>query len=64
MAHPHAVQIEEQYNYRDMTRTVSVKDAEGNTKKDKDGNIITEQILLFYNLLIPLKASEEFGQKM
>ena len=56
VAHPHAVQIEEQYNYRDMTRTVSVKDAEGNTKKDKDGNIITEQI--------PLEASEEFGQKM
>ena len=54
VAHPHAVQIEEQYNYRDMTRTVSVKDAEGNTKKDKDGNIITEQI--------PLEASEEFGQ--
>ncbi len=56
VAHPHAIQIEEQYNYRDMTRTVSVKDAEGNTKKDKDGNIITEQI--------PLEASEEFGQKM
>ena len=56
VAHPHAIQIEEQYNYRDMTRTVSVKDAEKNKKKDKDGNIITEQI--------PLEASEEFGQKM
>lgn len=43
VAHPDVTQIEEQYNYKDQTRTVSVKDASGNPTTDKDGNIITEQ---------------------
>lgn len=54
VAHPEAQQIEEQYNYRDMVRTVSLKDETGAVKTDADGNIITEQI--------PLAVSEEFGQ--
>ncbi len=43
VAHPDQTQIEEQYNYKDQTRTVSVKDSAGNPATDKDGNIITEQ---------------------
>ena len=43
VAHPDAAQIEEQYNYKDLVRTVSVKDASGNAKTDEDGNIITEE---------------------
>lgn len=54
VAHPNAQQIEEQYNYQEMVRTVSVKDGTGAVKKDAEGNIITEQI--------PLEVSEEFGQ--
>lgn len=54
VAHPDTLQIEEQYNYRDMVKTVSVKDGSGQTKKDADGNIITEQI--------PLEISEDFEQ--
>lgn len=54
VAHPNAQQIEEQYNYQEMARTVSVKDGTGAVKKDAEGNIITEQI--------PLEVSEEFGQ--
>lgn len=43
VAHPDVTEIEEQYNYKDQTRTVSVKDASGNPTTDKDGNIITDQ---------------------
>lgn len=43
VAHPDQIQIEEQYNYKDKIRTVSVKDASGNPTKDSDGNIETEQ---------------------
>lgn len=43
VAHPERIQIEEQYNYKDLTRTVSVKDDAGNPALDKDGNIITKQ---------------------
>lgn len=54
VAHPDMQQIEEQYNYREMTRTVSAKDETGNAIKDKEGNIVTEQI--------SLEVSAEFGQ--
>lgn len=43
VAHPDQVQIEEQYNYKDKIRTVSVKDGAGNAAVDENGNIITEQ---------------------
>lgn len=43
VAHPDRLQIEEQYNYKEKTRTVSVKDAAGNPAVDADGNILTEQ---------------------
>ncbi|MDE7325622.1 MAG: methyl-accepting chemotaxis protein [Lachnospiraceae bacterium] len=43
VAHPDQIQIEEQYNYKEQTRTVSVKDAAGNPAVDADGNIVTEQ---------------------
>ena len=43
VAHPDTVQIEEQYNYRDLIKTVSVKDDSGNPATDADGNIITEE---------------------
>lgn len=43
VAHPDAEQIEEQYNYKDLVKTVSAKDAAGNQLTDESGNIITEQ---------------------
>ena len=43
VAHPDIVQIEELYNYRDLTKTVSVKDSAGNSVTDADGNIVTEK---------------------
>lgn len=44
VAHPQQVQIEEQYNYKEKTRTVSVKDAAGNPTLAADGSIVTEQL--------------------
>lgn len=43
VAHPDLTQVEEQYNYKDLTRTAAVKDAAGNPAADKDGNIRTQQ---------------------
>ena len=43
VAHPDLVQIEDLYNYKDLTKTVSVKDEVGNTVTDADGNIVTEE---------------------
>ena len=54
VAHPDIAQIEELYNYRDLTKTVSVKDDSGNTVTDADGNIVTEEY--------PLEVSDTFKQ--
>ncbi|MDE6203731.1 MAG: cache domain-containing protein, partial [Lachnospiraceae bacterium] len=54
VAHPDMQQIEEQYNYREMVKTVPVKDEAGRSQKDTDGNIITKQL--------PLEISEDFRQ--
>lgn len=54
VAHPDAQQIEEQYNYKDLVKTVSAKDASGNQLKDESGNIITEQQ--------PITVSDDFKQ--
>lgn len=43
VAHPDNKQIEEQYNYKTLTKTVSSKDKEGNPVTDADGNIVTEE---------------------
>lgn len=43
VAHPDSLQIEELYNYKTLTKTVSSKDAAGNLLKDADGNILTEE---------------------
>lgn len=43
VAHPDSVQIEELYNYKMLTKTVSGKDASGQPLTDADGNIITEE---------------------
>lgn len=43
VAHPDLAQIEEQYNYKEKVRTVSVKDDSGKAATDGQGNIITEQ---------------------
>ena len=43
VAHPDITQIEELYNYKDLTKTVSVKDSAGNSVTDADGNIVTEE---------------------
>ncbi len=42
IAHPDNVQIEEQYNYKTLTKTIAKKDANNKVVKDADGNIITE----------------------
>ena len=54
VAHPDIAQIEELYNYRDLTKTVSVKDSAGNAVTDADGNIVTEEY--------PLEVSDNFKQ--
>lgn len=43
VAHPDQTQIEEQYNYKEQTRTVSVKDAAGNPVTDEQGAVVTQQ---------------------
>lgn len=43
VAHPDSVQIEEQYNYKTLTKTISKKDSNGHVLTDKDGNIVTEE---------------------
>lgn len=54
VAHPDIMQIEELYNYKNLTRTVSVKDSAGNVATDADGNVVTEEY--------PLEVSEGFKQ--
>lgn len=54
VAHPDLMQVEEQYNYKELTRTAAVKDAAGNPAVDKDGNIQTQQH--------PLELSEDLKQ--
>ena len=54
VAHPDTTQIEEQYNYQEMVKTVPVKDGAGNAKRDAEGNIVTEQL--------PLEIPEDFKQ--
>ncbi len=54
VAHPDSLQIEELYNYKTMTKTVSSKDADGNLLKDADGNIVTEEQ--------PFSISKEYQQ--
>lgn len=43
VAHPDSVYLEELYNYKALTKTVSVKDSAGNIVYDSDGNIKTEE---------------------
>jgi methyl-accepting chemotaxis protein len=43
IAHPESKYLEELYNYKTMTRTVSVKDAAGNVQRDAAGNIRTTE---------------------
>lgn len=43
VAHPDSIQIEELYNYKLLTKTVSSKDETGQPLVDGDGNIITEE---------------------
>lgn len=43
VAHPDSTQIEELYNYKQMTKTVSSKDVGGQVLLDATGNIVTEE---------------------
>lgn len=43
VAHPDSIQIEELYNYKLLTKTVSSKDENGQPLVDADGNIVTEE---------------------
>lgn len=52
VAHPDSTQIEELYNYKLMTKTVSSKDAAGQPLVDADGNIMTEEQ--------PISVSEDY----
>jgi len=53
VAHPENVYYEELYNYKNMTRTVTQKDDDGNTLYDDDGNILTEEL--------PIEISKEYS---
>lgn len=44
VAHPESVYYEELYNYKTLTRTVTVTDENGETKHDEAGNIVTEEL--------------------
>lgn len=52
VAHPDNTYLEELYNYKALTKTVSKKDGNGNTLVDADGNVVTEEK--------PIKVSEDF----
>lgn len=43
VAHPDSTQIEEQYNYKTLLKTVACKDTNGEIQTDSDGNIITQE---------------------
>ncbi len=43
VAHPDNTQVEEQYNYRTLKRTVSETDAKNQAVTDADGNIVTRE---------------------
>lgn len=43
VAHPDSTQIEELYNYKQLTKTVSNKDSAGKPVVDAEGNIVTEE---------------------
>ena len=43
VAHPDSTQIEELYNYKQLTKTVSSKNEAGRPLVDSDGNIMTEE---------------------
>lgn len=66
VAHPESVYYEELYNYKNMTRTVTVKDSLGNVLYDEAGNIITEEqpisISSEYQAMIEKALSGESGQ--
>lgn len=42
IAHPDEQQVLEQYNYKNLKKTILVKDDNGNVKKDEKGNPLTE----------------------
>ena len=42
VSHPDSIQMQEEYNYKEMTKTVSCKDENGKVKLDEVGNIITK----------------------
>ena len=52
VAHPDNTYLEELYNYKALTKTVSKKDEAGNTLLDEDGNVVTEEK--------PIEVSESF----
>lgn len=54
LAHPESVYYEELYNYKNLTRTISLKDDNGETLYDGSGNIITEER--------PIRVSEDFSK--
>lgn len=66
VAHPESVYYEELYNYKNMTRTVTAKDAAGNVLYDDAGNIITEEepieISAEYQEMIKKVLAGESGQ--
>lgn len=43
VAHPDNTYLEQLYNYKALTKTLSKKDSNGNTLLDEDGNVVTEE---------------------
>lgn len=54
VAHPDSTQIEELYNYKQLTKTVSSKDSAGQPLVDANGSIVTEEQ--------PIVVSKEFQE--
>jgi methyl-accepting chemotaxis protein len=52
VSHPDGIYLKELYNYKALTKTISIKDKDGNTLRDDKGNIKTKEV--------PIKISDSF----
>lgn len=69
VAHPDSIQIEELYNYKLLTKTVSAKDETGQPLTDAEGNIVTQEQEIkvskdYQNIITQVMAGNSGSDKM
>lgn len=69
VAHPDSIQIEELYNYKLLTKTVSAKDETGQPLTDAEGNIVTQEQEIkvskdYQNIITQVMAGSSGSGKM